>query len=605
MVHVVAQEPSRDVQLEALSDSGHRPVIALGEEGVSRAGGIGSRGRGRDQGHHQVRLRRVRPGVPEMVRCGDEDSLSAVATHRVTAAEFASRHLIKLARGRSGDSSRCGLTSLLDGGILLHACCSILNPRHRTHCHCHSATPFSARAWLRIVPSTMRRREGVSMTRTLDSLPRDGGWRALGWLPELSPTRDEVPRPASGSALIAEAEARLGKGPIAWVVEVGQRMATLIVREMPEFGGGIEAFDILRMGTESSTIQFLLNLADHSQERIATQESLDGVLDFVRRGIGMESVLRGTRLGHRCMSEAFLEACESLGAPGERVEDMKFLTVRLFEFMDTFSAQLAGRYLEDQVRWSTSDSAARLELVRALLAGSELDPAAAQRVLRYDLRGTHVALIAWSTSSASELDDIELQDACSRVLDRLEPTSRLVLPVGAGQVWAWGEMRSGGVQLQPSGSLPGFARGVRVAVSSTDSGIAGFRATHAEADAIRRLLPSSSLPPVTPYESVDVLTLLLEDRERAASFAARELGALVEPSGAHEDLRDTLAAFLDEHGSTQAAAARLIVARNTVSYRIRRAEEIMGRTIRERSVQLRIALFIAAAMPDAVAAARR
>jgi DNA-binding PucR family transcriptional regulator len=439
---------------------------------------------------------------------------------------------------------------------------------------------------------------------TLDPLSRDDGWRALGWLRDLSPS-SEVPPPASGASLISEAESRLGKLPVAWVIEVGHRMATLIVREMPEFGGGTEAFDILRMGTESSTMQFLLNLADHSQERIATHEALDGVLDFVRRGIGMESVLRGTRLGHRGMSESFLEACESLGRPDQRVEDMKFLTVRLFDFMDTFSAQLAGQYLEDQVRWSTSDSAARLELVRALLAGSEVDPVAAQRVLRYDIRSTHVALIAWSTESASDLDDVELQDACSRVLDRLEPTRRLVLPVGAGQVWAWGEVSATSAEHAPTDALPGLSRGVRVVVSSTDSGLAGFRATHAEADAIRRLLPAKSLPAVTAYGAVDVLTLLLEDRDRAASFAARELGALAERSAAHDDLRDTVAAFLDERGSTQAAAARLIVARNTVSYRLRRAEEIMGRTVRERSVQLRIALLIASAMPDAVAAARR
>jgi DNA-binding PucR family transcriptional regulator len=383
------------------------------------------------------------------------------------------------------------------------------------------------------------------------------------------------------------------------VVEVGHMMATLIIREMPEFGGGAEAFDILRMGTESSTLQFLLNLGNGTNDRIATEEALDGVLDFVRRGIGMESVLRGTRLGHRGMSEAFLAACERLGDPKARVEEMKLLTTRLFEYMDAFSAALAGKYLEDQVRWSASDTAARLELVEAVLGGADPDPGAALKSLRYDLRGTHLAIVAWSTEARADVDSVELQEACLRLLTDIGVIRKLMIPVGAGRVWAWGELSDSGrvAEVISRTRLPANAH---VVTGTPTAGIRGFRSSHFEAEAVSRLVPPRQAPLIVPYEQVDVLSLLLEDRRRAVEFAARELGGLAVDSPAHRDLRETVAVFLDEHGSTQAASLRLMVARNTVSYRIRRAEEIIGRHIRDEVPRLRSALMIASALPEEV-----
>jgi hypothetical protein len=425
----------------------------------------------------------------------------------------------------------------------------------------------------------------------------------LEWIMQLRPQRPgEIP-PASGPEILARARARVGDGPVEWVVETGQAMAELIIREMPEFGGGGEAFDILRMGTESSTIQFLLNLVDSSDTQIATEEALDGVLDFVRRGIGLESVLRGTRLGHRAMSESFLWACETLGDASTRVDEMKLLTTRLFEYMDAFAAALAGQYLEDQVRWSTSDTAARLELVQAILGGTNPDPTAALKSLRYDLRGTHVAIVAWSNDAHTDVDSVELQAACARFLKELNAVRRIVMPVGAGLVWSWGEFSAAPPELERLVSHTRLLGGMQLVVGTPAAGIPGFRASHVEAEAVRRLIPLGRRAALTAYSQVDVLSLLLEDRSRAVTFAARELRSLATDSATHRDLRETVAVFLDENGSTQAAAQRLMVARNTVSYRIRRAEETMGRPVRERQAQLRAALMIASALPTQVDAA--
>ena len=55
-------------------------------------------------------------------------------------------------------------------------------------------------------------------------------------------------------------------------------------------------------------------------------------------------------------------------------------------------------------------------------------------------------------------------------------------------------------------------------------------------------------------------------------------------------LRETLRVFLEENGSFQNAAARLGVHKNTVAYRIHRAEELLGHGVKERQLELETAL---------------
>lgn len=73
-------------------------------------------------------------------------------------------------------------------------------------------------------------------------------------------------------------------------------------------------------------------------------------------------------------------------------------------------------------------------------------------------------------------------------------------------------------------------------------------------------------------------------------FVARELGALAADDDVSLRLAATLRTFLDENASRSRAAKRLGIHENTVSYRVRQAEEILGRSVDERALDLRVAL---------------
>lgn len=79
------------------------------------------------------------------------------------------------------------------------------------------------------------------------------------WLQRLHPDPDvAVPAPASRPVTVADAVERLGKGPVEWACQVGYAMTERIIAEIPDFGGGPEQFESLRMGPESSVIRSLI-----------------------------------------------------------------------------------------------------------------------------------------------------------------------------------------------------------------------------------------------------------------------------------------------------------------------------------------------------------
>ena len=107
---------------------------------------------------------------------------------------------------------------------------------------------------------------------------------------------------------------------------------------------------------------------------------------------------------------------------------------------------------------------------------------------------------------------------------------------------------------------------------------------------------------MTSYERVELVSLLAGDVPRARAFVAGQLGPLASAAEPAERLRDTVLAFLASGGSATRVAKELYVHQNTVAYRVKRAEELLGRKVGERPIELTCALTLAAALGPAVLA---
>jgi DNA-binding PucR family transcriptional regulator len=136
---------------------------------------------------------------------------------------------------------------------------------------------------------------------------------------------------------------------------------------------------------------------------------------------------------------------------------------------------------------------------------------------------------------------------------------------------------------------------MRAAIGTPHPGLAGMARTHREARDARRVaeLMGRRAPAVVRHRSVALTALLTSDPREAARFAEAELGALADSTEGMGRLRDTLVAYLEERQSPTRTARRLGVHENTVTYRIRQAETILGCSVDSRRLELETALLLA------------
>jgi hypothetical protein len=321
---------------------------------------------------------------------------------------------------------------------------------------------------------------------------------------------------------------------------------------------------------------------------------------LVRRGITLATLLRAYRLGHAWLWDHWSQLLHERVPDGEEfVGAEQQSSAFMFAYIDLISDVLVAEYGTERERVMRSAEQLRAETVRAILAGEPLDGEVAGRRLGYELRRHHVALRV--SGRGSELRGLErtAREAAAAV----GAGDPLVVATGAATVDVW----SGALRApSPLTGLDAYVppEGILVAVGTPGHGIDGFRRSHAEALQAARVaaLARGAAAAVTRYERVVLVSLLAIDFPRARAFVATRLGPLAAPEEPAERLRDTVLAFLVAGGSATRVARQLFVHQNTVAYRVKRAEELLGRRVTDDPIELTCALTLAAVLGPSVLA---
>lgn len=405
----------------------------------------------------------------------------------------------------------------------------------------------------------------------------------------------------SDSALPDRANAlaeRLGAGPAGWAVDMGARMAAAITAAIPQLAVDAVAAEVHK-GCEAVALGALAALAhDDDVTFAAMSEVLAGPTEVVARGIGIEHMLRSIHVAHATAAGALLDAAERVVPEPRRFTEMRRINQILFDVVDVVTERMAAEYSRAQQEWMTSSIALRMEVVEELLNGTAVSIERATRILNYDLSRWHSAVIAWTDASAPA-EAPQLKAVAQQSLLATGCTSTLVLPVGAHRVWAWGSRTAHPPEPFTSKAPP--PEGLHLATGMPGAGIEGFRDSHRQATDAARVAAMSTRPErVFRYQDHDIVAMLSADPTAAREFVGRELGDLAGGDGNVVTMRQTLKAYLDRDRSLVRTAADLHVARNTVAYRVQRAEHLRGRPIAERRLQLHAALTLAEELGDAM-----
>ncbi|MGW4565131.1 PucR family transcriptional regulator [Streptomyces sp. NPDC004561] len=382
------------------------------------------------------------------------------------------------------------------------------------------------------------------------------------------------------------------------VAALSRKLGAVVVESEPIYADDQALVDVLVASAEGN-LATLVQVFRYELD-LGTVDAPPAAIHFARRlaqrGIPVSVLARAYRLGQQCVMAYFHEKLDDRFTDVElAAATYRHLSGIAFHYADRVTEQAIVAYDDEARMWLRNDAAMQTAHIRSLLAGGPIDVAATEQALRYRLRRRHLGIVAWiadSTSIAAPLAEIEkvtariakqtLPDAQPLFVARDERSAFLWLPVGEQPV-------------EPSelAAMPGpLGECVRIGVGTPGSGPDGFRTTMREAltalEVVQRA--GSTAPRVVPYLVVAPISMLSRDMDLARSWVLDVLGPLARDDEPTATIRHTLQVFLANAGGLRPTADRLVVHKNTVTYRVHKAEELLGRPVNQDRLRVELAL---------------
>ncbi|MEV7320720.1 helix-turn-helix domain-containing protein [Streptomyces sp. NPDC093970] len=317
---------------------------------------------------------------------------------------------------------------------------------------------------------------------------------------------------------------------------------------------------------------------------------------LAQRGIPLSALIRAYRIGHWRFLQWCLDELNRQRAPEDLAvsANRRMLHVS-FGYTDRITEQVIAVYQHERDNWLLGQTAARAARVRSVLATGDVEPGPVEASLGYRLRQHHLGLVAWlpvPTDGGSGL--ARLQRVADAVARRLGcAAGPLFVPRDAGAAWAWLPLgsRSRVPWDEVADTVEGGDPSLLLCAGSVGYGVEGFRATHRQALRAQELAAvADPVPRFTEFSTVAPIALMAANIDDIRAWVWGILGPLAVDDENSARLRETASIFLDSGCSYTATAAAQILHKNTVQYRIRKAEEIIGHPVQEEHTDLEIAL---------------
>jgi DNA-binding PucR family transcriptional regulator len=316
---------------------------------------------------------------------------------------------------------------------------------------------------------------------------------------------------------------------------------------------------------------------------------------MVHRGTPLAALLRAYRLGTMWFwtlwkreiatrvedRELFIEAVD---------HSMQFV----FDYVDRVSEEVTEEYAKQRAQWARTAAALRHETVCEVLAGDPLDLDVVAARLGYDVRENHLAFVLSAVASDDAEDVVaRLEEQAQALAGLLAPRRVLLVPDGRTTLWTWCSFAEcpSAATVTEAITAHRLPLDVLAACGMPGSGRRGFVTSHEEALHVKELLRISGRHHgrAVHYDKVVVSSLMAADLGRAKRFVEHELGALAAGDDATRRIRATVAVLL-ESGQRTATAKRLGIHQNTVHYRAKHAERLLGHPLSERRFEVEAAL---------------
>jgi len=400
----------------------------------------------------------------------------------------------------------------------------------------------------------------------------------------------------------AESAAETSGALTSRTAEMSDDIYRLIVQEIPQLRGDKRVLTLLEasVGENVATMLHVLQLSIDMEKVHAPAAAEEYARRLAQRGVPVAALLRAYRIG----STRFQDWClQELGRRTDNGAIISAAGLRIAEvtasYIDKVSEEVVSAYESEKENWVRNLSVARAARVRALLRNDPVDVDSSEAILGYRLRQQHLGVVAWITGAAAGGDVLgRLEQATMQMAADARCDGRpMFVPQDEVSAWAWlplGTQRDTAVRSIGAGSVRTAAgrTPIHLAFGAPALGVRGFRRTHRQALSAQTLALAAgpSGQRVTHFNEVAPLAMMTGSMELLKDWVIDTLGALADDDDHSAGLRETVRVFLQENGSYKATAERLTLHKNTVQYRVRKAEENLGRPLGDDRLDIELAL---------------
>jgi PucR C-terminal helix-turn-helix domain/GGDEF-like domain len=404
----------------------------------------------------------------------------------------------------------------------------------------------------------------------------------------------ENPRVDTDRRAVAELMASVAATVSRRAAAVSEDVYAVTRREIPELGDDQTVLALFASSIDSN-VSTCLQIMQHQIDLAAVHApaaALEEARRRAQRGTPLTALLRAYRLGHTVFLDwVFRELAR------QAHDDARMLTAVTMDlskivagYVDQTSEEIVATYARERENWLRNRNAARAARIRDLLSGQLVDVSATEATLGYRLRQHHVGVVCWTGAETARVDNItRLERAISHIAAQTAAGADPVfLPRDESSAWAWLPL---GIRDRFDPAACDADAGIHVAFGDVVKGVAGFRLTHRQALAAQAVALAGGSPPrVVSYGEVAPVAMMLGTKDLLRAWVVGTLGGLATDDEHHARLRETLLVFLDTGGSYKATAERLVLHKNSVQYRIHKAEESLGRPVGDSRHDVELAL---------------
>jgi DNA-binding PucR family transcriptional regulator len=393
--------------------------------------------------------------------------------------------------------------------------------------------------------------------------------------------RVDMDRPAV-AGLVADVAAAVSRR----ITAVDEDVRQVILREIPQLRDDKPVLDLFGSSVHSN-VETCLQIMRHQIELAAVEAppvSLEYARRQAQRGMPLTVLLRAYRLGHTCFLDWMFRELARQAADAQMITTATLsMTEIVAGYVDQTSEEIVAAYTQERENWLRNRSTVRAARIRDLLSAARVDVRAVEATLGYRLRQYHLGVVCWTDDVVAAVDNItRLERAVGQVAGQAGCHGDPVfLPRDESSAWAWLPLGIRDTFDSAAASTAGVDGDLHFAFGDAAKGTAGFRLTHQQAVAAQAVVLAAgpAAPRAVAFSEVAPVAMMLGSAELLRGWVLSTLAGLATDDEQHARLRETLLIFLQSGGSYKATAEQLTLHKNTVQYRIRRAEESLGRPV--------------------------